>query len=157
MKGCEERMTEAQANQIVEMRIKGIGYKSIGTIVGLSRDIVRNYCKSHNLTGYASALTKNVQMRMESGEACQYCGGTIVKPKTGRPKKFCSEKCRREWWKIHPEAVKRSETASYKLRCENCGREFISYGNRNRKYCSHDCYIKYRFWRDEDGIQEVQD
>jgi hypothetical protein len=150
-------MTEAQANQIVEMRIKGVGYKSIGTVVGLSRDIVRNYCKAHNLTGYASALTKNIQMRMESGEVCQYCGGTIVKPKMGRPKKFCSEKCRREWWKSHPEAVNRSEAASYELKCENCGKTFISYGNRNRKYCSRDCYIKYRFWRDEDGIQEVQD
>lgn len=40
-------MTEQQAKQIVEMRLKGVGYKSIGTVVGLSRDIVRNYCKSH--------------------------------------------------------------------------------------------------------------
>ena len=43
-------MTEQQAKQIVEMRLKGVGYKSIGTVVGLSRDIVRNYCKNHNLT-----------------------------------------------------------------------------------------------------------
>ena len=78
-------MTEQQAKQIVEMRMKGVGYKSIGTVVGLSRDIVRNYCKYHKLTGYASALTKNVQMKMDTGEACLYCGGSITKPKTGRP------------------------------------------------------------------------
>ncbi len=146
-------MTDAQAKQIVEMRLKGVGYKSIGTVVGLSRDIVRNYCKSHNLTGYASVLTKNVRLRIEQGEACLYCGGSIMQPKTGRPKKFCSEKCRREWWKQHPEAVKKSREASYELVCGNCGRRFISYGNKNRKFCSHDCYIKYRFWRDgEDEI-----
>ena len=51
-------MTDEQAAQIVEMRKKGVGYKSIATVVGLSRDIVRNYCRTHNLTGYASALTK---------------------------------------------------------------------------------------------------
>lgn len=151
-------MTEAQAKQIVEMRLNGVGYKSIGTVVGLSRDIVRNYCKAHDLTGYASALKKNVQCRIESGDACQYCGGAIEKPKTGRPKKFCSDKCRREWWKSHPDLINRSEAASYKLKCVSCGKMFISYGNKNRKYCSHDCYIKYRFWRDEeDGISEVKD
>lgn len=143
-------MTEQQAKQIVEMRLKGIGYKSIGTVVGLSRDIVRNYCKYHGLTGYSSALTKNVQMKMEKGEACLYCGGSITKPKTGRPKKFCSEKCRREWWKMHPEALKKNETAMYELVCGHCGKTFISYGNKNRKYCCHDCYIKDRFWRDEE-------
>ena len=42
-------MTQAQADQITELRLKGAGYKSIGTVVGLSRDIVRNYCKSHGL------------------------------------------------------------------------------------------------------------
>ncbi len=151
-------MTEAQAKQIVEMRLNGIGYKSIGTVVGLSRDIVRNYCKSHNLSGYASALKKNVQSRIESGEACLYCGGTIIKPKTGRPKKFCSEKCRREWWKNHPDQINRSEQAFYKLTCQCCGKTFRSYGNKNRKYCSHDCYIKNRFWRmEEDEVSEVKD
>lgn len=143
-------MTEAQANQIVELRMKGVGYKSIGTAVGLSRDIVRNYCKSHNLMGYASALSKNIRMQMERGEVCMYCGGDIRQPQTGRPRKFCSEKCRRAWWKSHPEQVKKSAEASYECTCANCGKNFISYGNKNRKYCSHDCYIKYRFWRDED-------
>ncbi len=143
-------MTQAQADQITELRLKGAGYKSIGTVVGLSRDIVRNYCKSHGLTGYASALTKNIRMKMDSGEACLYCGGDVAQPKTGRPKKFCCEKCRRAWWKQHPEAVNRSEVASYECICENCGKKFISYGNKNRKYCSHDCYIKHRFWRDEE-------
>lgn len=149
-------MTQAQADRITELRLKGAGYKSIGTVVGLSRDIVRNYCKSHGLTGYASALTKNIRMKMDSGEACLYCGGDVAQPKTGRPKKFCCEKCRRAWWKQHPEAVNRSKAASYECICESCGKKFISYGNKSRKYCSHDCYIKHRFWRDEeDEIREA--
>lgn len=142
-------MTQQQAKQIVEMRKKGIGYKNIASVVGLSRDIVRNYCKYHNLTGYSNALVKNVQERMKNGEACMYCGGELNRMQTGRPKKFCSDKCRRDWWKMHPEALKRSEAATYKLVCTHCGTTFISYGNKNRKYCCHDCYIKDRFWEVE--------
>ena len=37
-------MTEGQAKQIREMREQGIGYRSIALTVGLSRDIVRNFC-----------------------------------------------------------------------------------------------------------------
>lgn len=143
-------MTEAQAKQISEMRMKGVGYKSIASVVGLTRDIVRNYCKSHNLMGYASALTKNIQSKMDTGEACLFCGGNLDHAKTGRPRKFCSEKCRREWWKAHPERICRSEVASYKKTCGHCGRAFISYGNRNRKYCCHECYIQERFWKEEE-------
>ena len=46
-------MAEFQAEQIENLRRQGVGYRSIGTIVGLSRDIVRNYCKSKGLDGYA--------------------------------------------------------------------------------------------------------
>ncbi len=143
-------MTEQQAKQIREMRSQGNGYKSIAAVVGLSRDIVRNYCKYHNLVGYSGTVAKNIRIRMERGEACSYCGAAIEKPKTGRPKRFCSDKCRREWWKNHPEARTYSKEATYQLVCGHCGREFTSYGNKNRKYCCHDCYIKERFWKGED-------
>jgi hypothetical protein len=29
--------------------------------------------------------------------------------------------------------------------CQFCGAEFAAYGNCNRKYCSHECYINARF------------
>ena len=149
-------MTDEQAAQLVEMRKKGVGYKSIATVLGLSRDIVRNYCRTHNLTGYASALTKNVQMLIENGEACPYCGGMIHKGVRGRPKRFCSEKCRRAWWKAHPEAVRTDTAAHAEKECLRCGKSFISYERSNRKYCCHDCYIKDRFWKEEkDVISEV--
>jgi hypothetical protein len=47
------------------------------------------------------------------------------------------------WWKEHPERLNRK--AVYGLVCAGCGKPFESYGNRYRKYCSHDCYIKDRF------------
>ena len=111
-------MTDAQAKQINEMRMKGMGYKAIGMAIGLSRDIVRNYCKRHNLAGYATVVSKNMKLMVDGKEVCHFCGNPITQPKTGRPRRFCCEKCRREWWKAHPEAVKKSEKASYTLVCD---------------------------------------
>lgn len=46
-------MTEFQEKQIRDLRLQGTGYRAIASVVDLSRDIVRNYCKSHGLDGYA--------------------------------------------------------------------------------------------------------
>lgn len=142
-------MTDTQAKEIRELRIKGIGYRSISYVVGLSRDIVRNYCKAKGLDGYASMLSLEQKEKMQRNQVCFNCEKKIHQPTTGRPKKFCSDKCRREWWKSHKEALIKKESATYHLNCSYCDLEFVSYGNKKRKYCSHNCYIKDRFWRDE--------
>lgn len=139
-------MTDLQAIQIRELRLKGIGYRSISTVVGLSRDIVRNFCKTNGMDGYASAMTKNVQEAMQQGMVCNFCGKKLVRANTGRPRRFCSNECRRSWWKAHPNELKQQEKAVYHHSCARCGKEFTSYGNSKRKYCSHDCYIKDRFY-----------
>lgn len=41
--------------------------------------------------------------------------------------------------------------ANYECICEYCGKTFLSYGNKNRKYCSHSCYINDRFGGGEDA------
>ena len=96
-------MTQDQADMIRELRIKGEGYRSIASQVGLSRDIVRNYCKGHGLDGYANVLAMNIREQIQLGRACLWCGKELEQPYTGRRRKFCSEKCRREWWKAHPD------------------------------------------------------
>lgn len=144
-------MTDFQAKQIRELRMCGVGYRAIASVVGLSRDIVRNYCKGHGLDGYASALTLNMKEQMASGAACMCCGKQIIQAPTGRKRKFCSDKCRREWWAAHPEAIQRKATAYYDVTCAYCGKSFKSYGNKNRRYCCHECYVRDRFWREEDG------
>ena len=148
-------MTEYQANQIREMREQGIGYRSIGLTIGLSRDVVRNFCKTRGLAGFGSVLTKNIQEQVMLGKACLYCGKEISQPKTGRPKKFCSDYCRRTWWRGHPERIQKRDSALYTMTCTRCGRSFLSYGNKTRKYCSHECYIKARFWEVEDENSET--
>lgn len=144
-------MTDFQAKQICDLRTRGVGYRAIGSAVGLSRDIVRNYCRSHGLEGFATAVSLNVREQIEQGRACQCCGKGLEQPATGRRRKFCSDECRRKWWSAHQADIKRRETACYTVTCAYCGASFTAYGNRNRKYCSHRCYVRDRFWRLEEG------
>ena len=39
-------MTDFEAAQVKEMRLKGMGYRAISEALGLSREIVRNHCKA---------------------------------------------------------------------------------------------------------------
>lgn len=144
-------MTEFQAKQIRELRLRGTGYRAIASVVGLSRDVVRNYCKSHGLDGYASVLTMNMKEQMQNGQACLACGKTLIQPKTGRKRRFCSDECRRRWWSAHQDELKKKPTAYYEKECAYCHKIFTAYGNKNRKYCSHECYVKDRFYREEEG------
>lgn len=144
-------MTPFQSRQIRDLRLRGVGYKGIASVTGLTRDIVRNYCKSHGLNGLGIEVTTNIKEQMESGAACQCCGKPLIQPRTGRPRKFCSDKCRRDWWAAHTDRSHPRESAMYTTTCAYCGQEFRAYGNNKRKYCCHACYIRDRFWRAEDG------
>ena len=144
-------MTDIQAKQIREFRIKGVGYKAIASVLGLSRDVVRNYCKSHGLDGLAVEVVANMEEPVPQGNICPGCGKAVKQPSMGRKRKFCSEACRRGWWAAHPERSQKNETAFYEKNCAYCGKQFIVYGNKNRRYCSHDCYVYDRFWREEEG------
>ena len=75
---------------------------------------------------------------------CPVCGTEITQKKNGRPKKFCSDKCRNKYWKSHP---KPEQWDSYeKQECPVCGRMFFAQheNTRKRKYCSRACANKSR-------------
>lgn len=88
-----------------------------------------------------------VENRVQDGTNCPQCFQPMVPNKTGRPKKFCSDRCRINWWKNHQEEHDKEQTAYEEMTCQCCGRSFLSYANPNRKYCSHACYIQIRFYK----------
>lgn len=139
-------MTKQQEEQIRSLRAQGVGYKAIASITHLTRDKVRYYCKTHNLAGYEAAVRVNIVRMMEDKTVCSYCGKLLVKKSTGRPKRFCCDDCREKWWKQNRNLMVQHKDAIYQFECKGCGKKFSSYGNRNRKYCSHECYINHRFW-----------
>ena len=74
---------------------------------------------------------------------CDNCGA-VIQQNTGRkPQRFCCSECRNQWWNEHPDQVNRK--AYYEITCQHCGKITTVYGNKHRKYCSHECYIADRF------------
>jgi len=127
-------MTEAQKEQVRFLRCEGLGYGAIAARLDISENTVKSFCRRNHLTGVASK---------EPVLACRNCGGPLPQKSKRKQRKFCSEACRRAWWKQHPELIHKA--AFYPATCAHCGQEFQSYGNKNRKYCSHTCYIAARF------------
>lgn len=56
-------------------------------------------------------------------------------------RKYCSLSCKRKWEAQHPKK-------EYAHQCKMCGKSFKS-TTKNQKYCSHDCYIEDRFYKNE--------
>lgn len=134
-------MTDKQKEQIAKLRHAGYGYTVIATRLGLSVNTVKTHCKGHGLS--SKELDKSKIDQPADLHYCQECGEVVVQLPKRKLKKFCSDKCRMKWWNTHQFMIKKK--ANYKIVCKKCGNQFISYGNKERKYCCHECYIEDRF------------
>ena len=84
---------------------------------------------------------------------CPECGKEIVidrKKANGRPRKFCSDACRRKFWKAHPNPEKWDSFEKHI--CPICGEAFFAAheNRRERKYCSRACANKGRALKGEE-------
>lgn len=135
-------MTNEEKSRIAKMRRDGIGYKKIAQTLGLNEGTVKTYCHRNGLTG-AGAVASEKTTNAIPQQPCKYCGALIPQFPGRKEKKFCSDDCRNRWWNKHLTEAKRKNMSDYV--CPACGKTFSAYGKRNRKYCSHDCYIIDRF------------
>ena len=136
----DKLMTNEQREKITTLRYQGYGYTAIANSVGLSKDSVKSYCRSHGLAGEKA---KSHSLAEVPTQLCLNCGKPLIQLPGKKKKKFCCPECRTTWWNAHPEAVK--QKAVYAFTCSECGKKFTAYGNAKRKYCSHSCYIAARF------------
>ncbi|PRR84514.1 sigma factor-like helix-turn-helix DNA-binding protein [Clostridium vincentii] len=137
-------MTENEKEKIKNMRIEGKSYSQISLLLGINENTVKTHCRRNNLG--AKCIKPNTEKDVYI--SCKNCGKHLNQGTKGQPKKFCSDECRRSWWKANDsEHIKK---AYYILSCTGCGNKFESYGNNNRKFCGHACYIKYRFKKEGD-------
>ena len=121
-------MKNQDINILNKMRLDGKKASEIACALRISVNTVRSYIRRH----------PDIQGR----SVCRNCGKVIVQPSGHKIKLFCSDKCRMAWWNSHPEKI--NKKAYYNLICNQCGKEFISYGNKNRKFCCRECYLKSR-------------
>ncbi len=119
-------MTNETKQQIKNLRKQGYGYKKISKFVGESVGSVRHYLATYQ--------------EKELHVFCLNCGRPIVSIKGKKKKKFCSDRCRWDYWNHHQKEV--NKKAYYQVTCKYCGKEFLSYGNEHRVYCCHECYIE---------------
>lgn len=132
-------MDDRQRQQIRELRDEGYGYGRIAQTLGISENTIKTYCRRHGLAGVAEG---NLSLDGKK-HFCLNCGNVILQYIGRKEKRFCSDRCRMKWWNNHLEQVKKK--AIYHYVCPVCKKPFSVYGNANRKYCSHECYIEDRF------------
>ena len=126
-------MTNEQRDRIAAMRRQDYGYIKIAQALGLSDNTVRSYCRRNGLD---KGTMYNINLCKKCRKPIKITGGC-------KPKIFCSDACRTQWWNSHLDSV--DKRAIYHFICANCGKSFSAYGNKTRKYCRHDCYIAARF------------
>ena len=114
---------------IHELLQQGKTSSEISLVLGIPSSTIRAHVRRHP--------------ELYGGKPCRNCGKVMTQPVGRKVKHFCSDKCRMAWWNSHREQVQMK--AYYTLVCAHCGKEFESYGNHNRKYCSRDCYVIARF------------
>ena len=132
-------MTKEEKTQVDSLREEGLGYKKIAQMLGVSDNSVKTYCRRKEKEPKPEARPEPVPEKKK----CLCCGKTVLQIKGRKEKKFCSDRCRMKWWNSHLDLVKRK--AVYEFTCPCCKEQFTVYGNANRKYCSHECYIEDRF------------
>lgn len=116
-------MTKDEKEKILGMRKGGAGYKTISKATGIPVTSVSSFCK---------------RIEVRAGDRCLQCGAELKHIPHRKKKKFCSDECRMLWWHSHPNEI--NKQAYYTKICQYCGKEFISYGNDHRKFCSRECY-----------------
>jgi len=131
-------MTDAQKQNIRDMRLRGMGYKRIAGSLDLSENTVKSFCKRNKLgsvTLHPISATGG-----DEGAICKQCGKPLERKPKKKSKTFCNNKCRYDYWNASPEQRK----SAHHTVCAGCGVVFTSAGS-NRKYCGHPCYIASRF------------
>ena len=113
-------MTLEEKQKVLELRKLNKGYGEIAKILGVSKSSITTFLKRDNLS-----------------ETCLNCGKKIIQTKGHRKRKFCSDKCRIESWKIS----KDNKFGNIEKTCRYCGCHFLSYVSKDTKYCSRKCYL----------------
>ena len=131
-------MTKEEKRQILDLRAQGKSYAEISETMDLSFNTISSFCRRYNADG--------VGKEIKEISTCKNCG-SLIKRKVGhKPRQFCSDACRMEWWNAHQGEVNRKAIRTFTCAC--CGREFETYGQQRRRYCSHACYIAGRYGRE---------
>ena len=144
-------MTNEQKTQIIDLRKQGNSLAEISDKLGLPTGTVKSFWRRHCVSPRLEEIPQRedavefsrqdspVEMVQLEEKRCKRCGAPVSNLPHHRQKLFCSDKCRLTWWHENRHLAKGAERRI----CPACGATFTD--DRNRKYCSHSCYIKARY------------
>ena len=121
-------MTESQKKKIIAMRQQKATYTTISETLGIPVGTIKTFCRRNDIT---TDLPKGKSR-------CKNCGEVFISTGKTKPRVFCSDRCKVDWWNNH-----RAERKSANIllhTCPVCGKKFTAYAGANRKYCSQACY-----------------
>lgn len=129
-----------QREQAQYLRMRGMSLQKVVDITGLTKSTVRNLDKYIE----PGDPDETLHLKIENNEACAFCGGPIEQHDgAGRPRRFCSDHCRRQYWRLHRDEQKKNPEIVFTRICRYCGQPFEIYGKNERKYCCRDHYLKH--------------
>lgn len=125
-------LSQHQKDSIMAFRYEGWSYQAIADIMNLSANTVKSFCRRNDAgkADDANTVAENI---------CRNCGAILSQTPGAKKRAFCCDKCRYAWWNRH------KSRQPYRLLCRHCGREFISFGNKKRKFCGRECYRLSRY------------
>jgi hypothetical protein len=134
-------VTGKEKDTVHQMRTEGLSCSAIATSLGISVNTIKSYCQRNKVILGEKKIKSTAHIEQSGSSNCKQCGKLILQSGRHRPRKFCSETCRRVWWKINSDYSQMSQLSI----CAHCGEKFMSRTDQRRRYCSHDCYITDRF------------
>lgn len=117
-------MNNQEMNLILELRRSGASFRSIAESIHLPISTIHDF------------LTINADITHIT--TCPVCHKLIRHKSTrGRKRIYCSDKCR------YSRIARKTHTRI----CLNCNKSFSAYSYSKAKFCSSNCYRKYRYGR----------
>lgn len=116
-----------QKELIITYRNEGLSYKEIAEKTGVTREYARTVCSRANRR---REIDSTIPM---ADNVCKSCGKSLIHTDGKKKKQFCNAQCRNEYHN------RMNRHRPYVLTCENCGNEFVAYGNPKKRFCSHEC------------------
>ena len=115
---------------ILKLQLQGYGYRRIANMLSMSPNTVKAYIRKQSIEKYLK----------EGLPFCLNCGKELVHVPKKRKKKFCSIECKMKYWNTKKPKTKGMVTTV----CLQCGKEYLHYISKQKKFCSRDCYFKFK-------------
>lgn len=127
-------LTLKQKEKVIELRNTGYSYNEIAKILIITRDQVRDFCRTKTAITMGLIKTKYVGQTPKT-HTCELCGSKYLKKESDiNSDKYCSSKC-----KSDAREKKKQEAILKKTKqCKKCGNDFVANSNL-QEYCSKEC------------------